>query len=113
MAVFLAEALCDRLLDYEENVRKGVVAALCDVATHSPDAIPVDTIKVVAERVRDKSVGFSLLFSIRFCFRCLFSSVRLLQSMCILVKKKIAAGCEVLYHGEVGRYLQAILPEGF
>jgi len=85
MAVFLAEALCDRLLDYEENVRKGVVAALCDVATHSPDAIPVDTIKVVAERVRDKSVGFSLLFSIRFCFPCLFSSVRLLQSMCILV----------------------------
>jgi hypothetical protein len=75
MAVFLAEALCDRLLDYEENVRKGVVAALCDVATHSPDAIPIDTIKVVAERVRDKSVGLSLLFSICFCFPCLFSSV--------------------------------------
>ncbi|EER88261.2 hypothetical protein BDA96_10G149900 [Sorghum bicolor] len=53
----IIKALCDRLLDYEENVRKGVVAALCDVATHSPDAIPVDTIKVVAERVRDKSLA--------------------------------------------------------
>ncbi|KAJ1259018.1 hypothetical protein BS78_10G121300 [Paspalum vaginatum] len=53
----IIKALCDRLLDYEENVRKGVVAALCDVACHSPDAIPVDTIKVVAERVRDKSLA--------------------------------------------------------
>ncbi|KAG2611293.1 sister chromatid cohesion protein PDS5 homolog A-like isoform X2 [Panicum virgatum] len=53
----IINALCDRLLDYEENVRKGVVAALCDVACHSPDAIPIDTIKVVAERVRDKSVA--------------------------------------------------------
>ncbi|RLM55759.1 hypothetical protein C2845_PM10G10930 [Panicum miliaceum] len=53
----IIKALCDRLLDYEENVRKGVVAALCDVACHSPDAIPIDTIKVVAERVRDKSVA--------------------------------------------------------
>ncbi|KAG2605958.1 sister chromatid cohesion protein PDS5 homolog A-like isoform X3 [Panicum virgatum] len=53
----ILKALCDRLLDYEENVRKGVVAALCDVACHSPDAIPIDTIKVVAERVRDKSVA--------------------------------------------------------
>ncbi|CAN6221625.1 unnamed protein product [Urochloa humidicola] len=53
----IIKALCDRLLDYEENVRKGVVAALCDVACHSPDAIPIDTIKVVAERVRDKSLA--------------------------------------------------------
>lgn len=53
----IIKALCDRLLDYEENVRKGVVAALCDVACHSPDAIPVETIKVVAERVRDKSLA--------------------------------------------------------
>lgn len=66
MVVCLAEALCDRLLDYEENVRKGVVAALCDVACHSPDAISVDTIKVVAERIRDKSVSFSLLLSAHF-----------------------------------------------
>ncbi|CAL5052455.1 unnamed protein product [Urochloa decumbens] len=53
----IIKALCDRLLDYEENVRKGVVAALCDVACHSPESIPIDTIKVVAERVRDKSVA--------------------------------------------------------
>ncbi|TKW20995.1 hypothetical protein SEVIR_4G191000v4 [Setaria viridis] len=53
----IIKALCDRLRDYEENVRKGVVTALCDVACHSPDAIPIDTIKVVAERVRDKSLS--------------------------------------------------------
>ncbi|GJN28989.1 hypothetical protein PR202_gb17174 [Eleusine coracana subsp. coracana] len=53
----IIKALCDRLLDYEENVRKGVVAALCDVACHSPDAITTDTIKVIAERVRDKSLA--------------------------------------------------------
>ncbi|CAL5047349.1 unnamed protein product [Urochloa decumbens] len=53
----IIKALCDRLLDYEENVRKGVVAALCDVACHSPESIPIDTVKVVAERVRDKSVA--------------------------------------------------------
>jgi sister-chromatid-cohesion protein PDS5 len=75
MVVFLAEALCDRLRDYEENVRKGVVTALCDVACHSPDAIPIETIKVVAERVRDKSVSFTLLFFTHFNFFHLFSSV--------------------------------------
>ncbi|TVU11623.1 hypothetical protein EJB05_45218 [Eragrostis curvula] len=53
----IIKALCDRLLDYEENVRKGVVAALCDIACDSPDAITTDTIKVVAERVRDKSLA--------------------------------------------------------
>ncbi len=57
MVVSLAEALCDRLLDYEENVRKQVVAAICDVACHSLGAVPVETIKQVAERVRDKSVS--------------------------------------------------------
>jgi hypothetical protein len=87
MIVFLAEALCDRLLDYEQNVRMGVVAALCDVATHSPDAIPIVTlVRVVAERVCDKLIGFSfailhmLLFSL-FVFICMITS-----SMCILVK---------------------------
>ncbi|KAK6124541.1 hypothetical protein DH2020_041711 [Rehmannia glutinosa] len=29
-------ALCDRLLDYDENVRKQVVAVICDVACHTP-----------------------------------------------------------------------------
>ena len=64
----LTEALCDRLLDYEENVRKQVVAALCDVACHAFGAVPIETIKLVAERVRDKSVSFSLLLSSSFIF---------------------------------------------
>lgn len=50
------EALSDRLLDYDENVRKHVVAAICDLACHSVKVIPVDTVKTVAERLRDKSV---------------------------------------------------------
>ncbi|TXG69783.1 hypothetical protein EZV62_004718 [Acer yangbiense] len=52
---FLA-ALCDRLLDYDENVRKQVVSVICDVACHALNAIPVDTVKLVAERLRDKSL---------------------------------------------------------
>jgi sister-chromatid-cohesion protein PDS5 len=51
----IIKALCDRLLDYEENVRKQVVGAVCDVACHAFGAIPIETIKLVAERVRDKS----------------------------------------------------------
>ncbi|KAL5225230.1 hypothetical protein ABZP36_011869 [Zizania latifolia] len=53
----IIKALCDRLLDYEENVRKQVVAAICDVTCHSLGAVPVETIKLVAERVRDKSLS--------------------------------------------------------
>ncbi|KAF9590745.1 hypothetical protein IFM89_038058 [Coptis chinensis] len=49
-------SLCDRLLDYNENVRKLVVAALCDVVCSSLKSIGVDTLKLVAERLRDKSV---------------------------------------------------------
>ncbi|KAL2932207.1 Sister chromatid cohesion protein PDS5-like protein B [Bienertia sinuspersici] len=49
-------ALRDRLLDYDENVRKQVVAVLCDVACYNLDSIPVETTKVVAERLRDKSL---------------------------------------------------------
>jgi hypothetical protein len=97
--VSLAEALCDRLLDYEENVRKGVVAALCDVACHTPDAITTDNIKVVAERVRDKSVSFSLLISTSQFSLIYFELYDLLS------KYEFAAGGEVLYHGEVGRHL--------
>lgn len=52
----IISALCDRLLDYDENVRKQVVAVICDVACHAPDSIPVETIKLVAERIRDKSL---------------------------------------------------------
>lgn len=54
-------ALADRLLDFDENVRKQVVAVICDVACLSLNAIPLDTIKLVAERLRDKSVHHLLL----------------------------------------------------
>ncbi|XP_077217250.1 sister chromatid cohesion protein PDS5 homolog A-like isoform X2 [Tasmannia lanceolata] len=49
-------ALCDRLLDYDENVRKQVVAAVYDVACYTLKSIPSETAKVVAERLRDKSL---------------------------------------------------------
>ncbi|KAK0598612.1 hypothetical protein LWI29_036294 [Acer saccharum] len=52
----IISALCDRLLDYDENVRKQVVSVICDVACHALNAIPVDTVKLVAERLRDKSL---------------------------------------------------------
>ncbi|GLU20621.1 hypothetical protein SLE2022_368110 [Rubroshorea leprosula] len=52
----IISALCDRLLDYDENVRKQVVAVICDVACHTPDSVPVETIRLVAERLRDKSL---------------------------------------------------------
>ncbi|KAK6932870.1 hypothetical protein RJ641_002494 [Dillenia turbinata] len=49
-------ALCDRLLDFDENVRKQVVAVICDVACHALNSIPVETARLVAERLRDKSL---------------------------------------------------------
>ncbi|KAG6695602.1 hypothetical protein I3843_09G106700 [Carya illinoinensis] len=49
-------ALCDRLLDFDENVRQQVVAVICDVACHTLNAIPLETVKLVAERLRDKSL---------------------------------------------------------
>ncbi|CAA0837188.1 binding [Striga hermonthica] len=52
----IISALCDRLLDYDENVRKQVVAVVCDVACHSLKSIPIETIKMISERLRDKSV---------------------------------------------------------
>ncbi|KAL1566908.1 sister chromatid cohesion protein PDS5 A-like [Salvia divinorum] len=52
----IISALCDRLLDYDENVRKKVVSVVCDVACHALSSIPVETIKLVSERLRDKSL---------------------------------------------------------
>ncbi|XP_018439839.1 sister chromatid cohesion protein PDS5 homolog A isoform X2 [Raphanus sativus] len=52
----IISALCDRLLDYDENIRKQVVAVICDVAVSALTSIPTDTIKLVAERLRDKSI---------------------------------------------------------
>ncbi|KAA8519226.1 hypothetical protein F0562_013482 [Nyssa sinensis] len=51
----IISALCDQLLDYDENVRKQVVAVVCDVACNALPSIQVDTINLVAERLRDKS----------------------------------------------------------
>ncbi|KAL9237009.1 hypothetical protein vseg_011602 [Gypsophila vaccaria] len=48
-------ALCDRLLDYDENVRKQVVAVVCDVACYNLSSVQVETTRLVAERLRDKS----------------------------------------------------------
>ncbi|CAA2991927.1 sister chromatid cohesion PDS5 homolog B-like [Olea europaea subsp. europaea] len=52
----MISALCDRLLDHDEIVRKEAVAAVCDVACHSLTSIPVGTIKLVAEKLQDKSI---------------------------------------------------------
>ncbi|XP_028754953.1 sister chromatid cohesion protein PDS5 homolog B-A isoform X2 [Neltuma alba] len=52
----IISALCDRLLDFDGTVRKQVVAVICDVACHTLNAIPVETVKLVAERLRDKSL---------------------------------------------------------
>ncbi|CAN6856306.1 unnamed protein product [Brassica oleracea] len=52
----IISALSDRLLDYDENIRKQVVAVICDVAASALTSIPIDTIKLVAERLRDKAI---------------------------------------------------------
>ncbi|XP_058753154.1 sister chromatid cohesion protein PDS5 homolog A-like isoform X1 [Vicia villosa] len=52
----ILSALCERLMDFDENVRKRVVAVICDVACHALNAIPLETVKLVAERLRDKSL---------------------------------------------------------
>ncbi|KAI5414430.1 sister chromatid cohesion protein PDS5 homolog A isoform X3 [Lathyrus oleraceus] len=52
----ILSALCERLMDFDENVRKRVVAVICDVACHALNAIPLETMKFVAERLRDKSL---------------------------------------------------------
>ncbi|KAK7331159.1 hypothetical protein VNO77_25376 [Canavalia gladiata] len=49
-------ALCDRLLDFDENVRKQVVSVICDVACHALNAVPLETVKLVAEQLCDKSL---------------------------------------------------------
>ncbi|GMN36667.1 hypothetical protein TIFTF001_006193 [Ficus carica] len=52
----IISALCDRLLDFDDKVRKQVVAVICDVACHDLSSIPLETVKLVAERLRDKSL---------------------------------------------------------
>ncbi|KAM6585541.1 hypothetical protein CsatB_012543 [Cannabis sativa] len=52
----IISALCDRLLDFDENVRKQVVAVICDVACYALSSTLLETVKLVAERLRDKSL---------------------------------------------------------
>lgn len=61
--VFFPGALSDRLLDYDENVRKQVVAAVFDIACQTLKSVPADIVRLAAERLRDKSVLHSFLFS--------------------------------------------------
>lgn len=49
-------ALSDRLQDYDNEVRKQVVIAICDFAKSQPDSIPMDIMKRVAERLRDTQI---------------------------------------------------------
>ncbi|KVH96669.1 Armadillo-like helical [Cynara cardunculus var. scolymus] len=49
-------ALSDRLLDCDESIRKQAVAVVSDVASLELSSISADTIKLVAERLQDKSV---------------------------------------------------------
>ncbi|KAL9813536.1 putative sister chromatid cohesion protein Pds5 [Arabidopsis thaliana] len=73
----IISALCDRLLDYDENIRKQVVAVICDVSVSALTSIPVDTMKLVAERLRDKAIlvktytmeRLTELFRV-YCLRC-------------------------------------------
>ncbi|KAD4982238.1 hypothetical protein E3N88_18909 [Mikania micrantha] len=52
----LLGALCDRLLDDDECVRKQVVAVVSDVASRELSSISFDTIKLIAGRLEDKSI---------------------------------------------------------
>ncbi|KAL2339290.1 hypothetical protein Fmac_013736 [Flemingia macrophylla] len=52
----IISALGERLRDFDESVRKQVVAVICDVACHDLNAIPLETVKLVAERLRDTSL---------------------------------------------------------
>nr|KJB44600.1 hypothetical protein B456_007G260500 [Gossypium raimondii] len=45
----IISALCDRLLDYDENVRKQVVDVICDIACHSLVSILVQAVKLVVD----------------------------------------------------------------
>ncbi|KAI3974585.1 hypothetical protein MKX01_004500 [Papaver californicum] len=73
----IISALSDRLLDYDESVRKQVVTALCDLACHNLISIPVESAKLVAERLRDKSLLVKKYTMDRlveiyrlYCFKC-------------------------------------------
>ncbi|CAM8921419.1 unnamed protein product [Rhodiola kirilowii] len=49
-------ALQERLLDFDERVRKQVVSVICDMMCYDMRSVPVETFKLIAERLRDESV---------------------------------------------------------
>ncbi|XP_022877905.1 sister chromatid cohesion protein PDS5 homolog A-B-like isoform X3 [Olea europaea var. sylvestris] len=53
----MISALCHRLLDCDDIVRKQVVSVLSDLACHALTSVPLGTIKLIAERLRDKSLS--------------------------------------------------------
>lgn len=53
-------ALLDRLVDEDESVRKQVVSVVCHMAYHTRACMPVETVKVVSECLRDKSVSIAI-----------------------------------------------------
>ncbi|CAM6113881.1 unnamed protein product [Calypogeia fissa] len=53
-ATDILAGLNDRLLDYDDKVRMAAVKALCDLVNINSKWIPMDMIKAVAERLRDK-----------------------------------------------------------
>ncbi|XP_031491838.2 LOW QUALITY PROTEIN: sister chromatid cohesion protein PDS5 homolog A-like [Nymphaea colorata] len=55
-AAEIISALADRLSDHDEHVREQAVAAICDVIKHTSNLIPVGTVKLVSERLQDKSI---------------------------------------------------------
>jgi sister-chromatid-cohesion protein PDS5 len=55
--------LNDRLLDHDDKVRIAAVQALCDLVNANAKWVPIDKIKAVAERLRDKKVCASLFES--------------------------------------------------
>ncbi|KAH9314048.1 hypothetical protein KI387_022675, partial [Taxus chinensis] len=81
-APYIIAALGERLLDFEEAVRKYVVAAICDVAKCTLTAIPSDTIRQVANCLHDELVSvrkhtlekLAELYRV-YCSNCLDGSV--------------------------------------
>ncbi|KOM53264.1 hypothetical protein LR48_Vigan09g192300 [Vigna angularis] len=52
----IISSLSDGLLDSDEKFRKQVVDVICDVACHTLNAVSHETVKLVAERLCDKSL---------------------------------------------------------
>ncbi|GMH05225.1 hypothetical protein Nepgr_007065 [Nepenthes gracilis] len=94
-------ALCDRLLDYDENVRRQVVGVVCDVARFDLDSVPIETAKLVAERLRDKSLLVKK-----------YTLDRLAEVYCLYCLR-IAEGCPNDYDWIPGKILRCFYDKDF